>query len=192
MKKTFKTLSLGLVAALACATSAFAASETPAAPGSNFYFEAAYMPVAVKIDFMGSQIKATPAQLGLTLGYQYNKNLAAEAMVGIGAVDGSVKVDGVAIPAELSVQSSYAVFARPSVALSNSVDLFGRVGYMSSKLKATVGAESGAENFDGLAYGFGLNVNLTSSSYITVSYLNAHNKDNVSANALSVGYGIKF
>ncbi len=122
-----------------------------------------------------------------TVGYGVHPNLAVEGMLAFGIQDdkiGSAKVE---------LEHSYGLFAKPRVMLSPNFELFGRLGYVESKLKASAAGYRSLTDTDGdWAYGVGGNYYFDRNSYLSANYLRFYDKDNVKGDGFSIGVGMKF
>ncbi len=159
---------------------------------SPLYGEIGYTAIEVKASAPGVSLKYEPALLTGLVGYRFNPNLSVEGMVGFGLGDDEVKLNGVGTGAKGKLGTSFGVFLRPSVQVSESIELFGRLGFVRSEVKVSAAGftESGSDT--GLAYGIGANFHLTKSSYLQASWTSHYDDDGVKLQGLGVAWGMKF
>lgn len=121
------------------------------------------------------------------VGYGVHPNLAVEGMLAFGVNDD--KVGG----AKVELEHAYGLFAKPRVMLSPNFELFGRLGYVESKLKTSAPGYRSLRGGDGdWAYGVGANYYFDRNSYLGANYLRSYDKDGVTADGLTIGVGMKF
>ncbi len=165
-------------------TAAIAALALAAAGAqAQLYGEVGYS--ALNVD--GGGISVDLGALSGTIGYGVHENLAVEGMLAFGVKDdkiGSAKVE---------LEHSYGIFAKPRLMLSPNFELFGRIGYVESKLKASAPGFSSLTDTDGdWAYGLGGNYYFNRNSYISANYLHFYDKDSVKGDGVTIGFGMKF
>ena len=121
------------------------------------------------------------------VGYGLHPNLAVEGMLSLGVKDDKVGA------AKVELEHSYGIFAKPRVMLNPNLELFGRVGYVESKLKTSAPGYGSLSGTDGdWAYGVGANYYFDKNSYLGANYLRSYDKDGVKADGFTVGVGMKF
>ncbi len=176
------------------AVAAFAVSATAAQ--AQLYGEIGYMPLKITATvFEGGNtltVKASPSVLGLTLGYGIHKNVAVEVMVAFSAKDDSAEVNGISTPVDVKVNNAHGIFVKPKAMLSEKFEVFGRLGYMNSKISASGLGGPVSDTSDGFAYGIGANYYLNTTTYLTASYMNLYNKNDVKVTGFALGVGMKF
>lgn len=182
MKNRFKLLCVALLVA-----SAGAQAQTAAQSG-GMYGELGY--ALVKVKYAGYSM--TPKVLRATLGYELNPNVALEAMAGLGVSDGATSVGGIKLTGE--VDHMVGLFVKPKVAVSPDLDLFGRVGFVRSKVTASipVAGLTESDSQTDLSYGVGVSYSISKTTSLTADYMSYYNKDGVKANGFTVGVGFKF
>lgn len=165
-------------------TAAIAAMALAAAGAqAQLYGELGYSALDVK----GSGISVNLGALTGTVGYDLHPNLAVEGMLAFGVNDD--KVNG----AKVELEHSYGLFAKPRIMLSPNFELFGRLGYVESKLKASApGYRSLADTDGDWAYGLGGNYYFDRNSYLSANYLRFYDKDNVKGDGFTIGVGMRF
>lgn len=182
---------------LACAATCLALSTAHAqstAPADNprMYAEIGYASADFKISDGVDSLKASPSLVSGTFGYQFHPNFAVEGFLGLGAGKGGVKFNGVSMPANVKLGTMIGVFARPSLALGDSVELFGRVGWVDTELKTSAFGMSASERDSSLAYGIGANFNLSKTSYLQASWTSFYKKHDTKIEGLGLAYGMRF
>ena len=180
MKKMIRFLSVTAVLATAAA-----------AAQAQVYVEGAIAPLTLK-DSEAPVLKAKPTVLTGIVGYEINPNVAVEGLLGLGLNKSSVTVGGTSTNIDAKISTSYGIFVKPKVMVSNEVELFARLGYASSKLKLSTSGASRSETESSFAYGLGGNYYLNKQTYLTASYMSLYSKDGVKATGLSIGVGYKF
>lgn len=165
-------------------TAAIAALALAAAGAqAQLYGELGYS--ALNVDGGGSSVDL--GALTGTIGYGVHENLAVEGMLAFGVQDD--KIGG----AKVELEHSYGVFAKPRIMLSPNFELFGRLGYVESKLKASAPGYRSLTDTDGdWAYGLGGNYYFDRNSYVSANYLRFYDKDNVKGDGITIGVGMKF
>jgi len=172
MNTTFKKFSAALVLALA-ATSASA----------QVYGEAAYNAINIE----GDGLDADVGVLNATIGYEVNQYLAVEAMAGTGVTDDDVDIGG-GVNANIDVDRTYGVFLKPKAKLGQDFEVFARLGWAKTKIKAG----SDAQDESDFAYGVGLQYTITPKAYVTGGYTNLYDKDGITVDGWTIGFGYKF
>ncbi len=139
------------------------------------------------LDVDGSGSSVDLGALTGTIGYGVHENLAVEGMLAFGVNDD--KVGG----AKVELEHSYGLFAKPRIMLSPNFELFGRLGYVESKLKTSAPGFSSLTDTDGdWAYGLGGNYYFDRNTYVSANYLRFYDKDGVKADGVTIGVGMKF
>jgi opacity protein-like surface antigen len=173
-----KKLHLIAIATLAvlCATGAQAQSRTSADLG--YYGEIGYSPV----DVSGSGGNAKPHAIRFLIGNELNKNLGVEAMyITTVSKDSRLGYDASA--------SGFAVLLKPKMALTDSTEVFARVGLLRSDITAST---SGSHTGTDLTYGLGIQTNFTKSVYGQLDYMHLYDRDNVAAKGYTLSLGARF
>jgi len=83
------------------------------------------------------------------------------------------------------------VFAKPKYAIDN-FEVFGRLGWVQSKLRTRSAAGTVNDSDGDLAWGVGANYNINPSTYVGVDYLRSHDKRNSKIDGWTVGVGFRF
>jgi attachment invasion locus protein len=159
---------------------------------SPLYGEIGYTAIQAKASAGGLSAKFEPGLLTGIVGYRFHPNLSVEGMVGVGMGDDDVTVNGFNTGIKGKLGTSFGVFLRPSMHVSESVELFGRVGFVRSSVKLSMAGMSESDSDTGLAFGFGANFHLTKSSYLQASWTSHYYDDGVKLEGLGVAWGMKF
>jgi hypothetical protein len=140
---------------------------------------------ALNVDGSGTSVDL--GALSGTIGYGLHENFAVEGMLAFGVKDDQVG------GAKVELEHSYGIFAKPRIMLSPNFELFGRIGYVESKLKASAPGYGSLSDTDGdWAYGVGGNYYFDRNSYLNASYLRFYDKDGIRGDGLTIGLGMKF
>lgn len=172
------------------AIAAIAVSTTAAQ--AQLYGEIAYMPLKFEATDGVNTLKASPSLIGLTLGYELHKYVAVEGMAAFSAKDDSLELNGVSSPVDVKVNNAYGVFVKPKAMLSDKFEVFGRLGYVKSKVSVSGLGLSESDSESDFAYGIGANYYLSTTTYLTASYMNLYNKDDAKVTGFTLGVGMKF
>ena len=173
-----KKLQLIAIATLAvlCASGAQAQSRTSADNG--YYAEIGYSP----IDVSGAGGTATPDTLRFLIGNELNKNLAVEAFY----ITTTSKDSRESYNASIS---GFGMYLKPKMALSESTEVFARLGFMRADITA---AANGSHTGTDLAYGLGVQTNFTKSVYGQLDYMNSYDRSGVSAKGYTLSLGTRY
>lgn len=112
-----------------------------------------------------ANLDTDPATLRVSMGYQVNPGLAGEVMVGINAVDG--EFSGV----KAKVDRLFGAYIKPSTKLSETFELYGRLGYASYDISAAGRSASVSATGSGFSYGIGASFYVTPALSINVDYM---------------------
>jgi len=179
MKKMIRFLGGAMVLAAAVAAQA------------QVYVEGAIAPLTLKDD-EASVLKTKPTVLTGIVGYEINPNVAVEGFLGLGTNKSPVTLDGASTDVTAKISTSYGVFIKPKVMVSNEVELFARLGYAQSKLKLSSSDAHQGDSGSSFAYGLGGNYYLNKQTYLTASYMSLYSKNGGNINGFNLGAGYKF
>lgn len=179
--------SLFAVTLVSAAAAAHAQATEP-----SLYGEIGYNSVSVTESGGGVSLKFKPDLLTGVIGYRLNPNLSVEGLLGFGIGDDEIKLNGMGTGVKGEMGTTYGVFLRPSVAVSDSVELFGRVGFVRSALKLSGPGGSVSLSDTGLAYGIGANFNLSKTSYLQANWTSYYNDDGLKLQGIGVAWGMNF
>lgn len=173
-----KKIHIIAAAALALLSFTSAQAQSRHAMENGYYGEFGYSAVGVS----GTGGDARPDAMRLTFGNEMNKNLGVEAMYATTvAKDSRVGYD--------ASFSSFGVFLKPKMALSNSTEIFARVGVLRADITASSG---GSHTGTDMAYGLGIQTNFTSSVYGQLDYMHSYDRDSVAAKGYTLSLGARF
>ncbi len=179
--------SLFAVTLVSAAAAAHAQATEP-----SLYGEIGYNSVSVTSKDVGVSVKFKPDLLTGVIGYRVHPNVSVEGLLGFGIGDDEVKLNGVGTGVKGEMGTTYGVFLRPNVAVSESVELFGRVGFVRTALKLSAGGVSESSSDTGLAYGIGANFNLSKTSYLQANWTSYYSDDGVKLQGIGLAWGMKF
>lgn len=163
-----------------------------AAAQAQVYVEGSVAALTAKESSNGIQTQSKPSNFSGLVGYKVHPNVDVEGYLGLGAGKANTTENGKDNGEEFKVKSSFGVFVKPKVMVSNELELFARVGYLENKFN-TISQNATYKTTNGsFAYGVGANYYFDKRTYVTGSYMNYNNKDGFKVNGLSVGVGYKF
>ncbi|MDP3350246.1 MAG: outer membrane beta-barrel protein [Hydrogenophaga sp.] len=186
MKFSFKALAIAAFSI--AAAGANAQSNVP----SKMYAEIGYASIGIKGSDGTDSIKSRPGAFTGIFGYQVHPNIAVEGFLGLGGGKDGIDLNGAASGVDAKIESSYGFFVKPSVMVSDSVELFARGGILRTKISLSAGNISVSGSDTDVAYGVGLNYNLSKTSYIQGNWTSYYNQDGVKASGVALAYGMRF
>jgi hypothetical protein len=167
------------------------ASLMIATTGANaqWYGELAYVSATSKYSTSSNRVTSTNELISGYIGYELNKNFAAEGLIGTGLGGADVKVNGVSQSNSVTTKFDYVygAFLKPRVKLNNEFEMFSRLGYIKGKTTSSTSEERGD-----WAYGVGANYYFNKTTYASASWMNLYSKGGVRFDGWTVGIGIKF
>lgn len=169
-----------------------AIGATAGAAQAQLYGEIGYTPLNVTAHSGANSLKASPSVLGATIGYDVHQYFAVEAMAAFNVRDDQVELNGAAVPAQLKIDNSYGLYLKPKMMLNDKFEVFGRLGYLKTKMTASGTGLSQSDSYKGAAYGLGANYYFNPKTYATVSYTNFYDKDDGKVDGVTFGVGMKF
>lgn len=128
--------------------------------------------------------------LGVTFGYEINKNLAIEGTFAAGVQDDNVQVGAVNV--NVDAKHSYGVYLKPKAALGENFEVFAKLGWAKSKLEASGGGLTISDSGSDFAYGIGAQYNFSPKTYVSGGYTNLYDKDSVSVDGWNISIGYRF
>ena len=182
---------IAIVAAVAALCSFGASAQNV----GSFYGEAAYSTVTLKdmsSDNLGT-FKPTAARL--TVGNVLVNNLAVEGFILQGLSSDSANFGSANI--DIALKTSYGVALRPFINLTDSVELYGRLGSVRTKGEGTASfngqvIESSTTTSTRTLYGIGLAYKLTNNAKLVADYTKLSTKDETKSSVVSVGVRFGF
>ena len=189
MKKAF---------ALVALTAAIASTSASAQNVGGLYGEVAYSEIKLTdtsspaSDNIGSY---TPTAARLTLGKVIADNVALEGFMVQGLSSDSHLVSTVTV--DIKLKTSYGLAIRPFVKLNDDLEVFGRLGTVRMKGKATATASNGNSLSEDAStthtlYGIGAAYTLNKEWKAVVDYTKLTEKDDMKATMISVGARYSF
>jgi opacity protein-like surface antigen len=161
--------------AVLCATGAQAQSRMAE---NGYYGEIGYSAV----DVTGAGGGATPHTLRFLIGSELNKGMGLEALY----ITTTTKDTRVGYDASVR---GFGIFVKPKMALTESTELFARLGAMRAEVTAATGGSHTGTDF---AYGLGIQTNFTKTVYGQLDYMQSYDKDGVSAKGYTLSLGTRF
>jgi outer membrane immunogenic protein len=129
--------------------------------------------------------------IGGKLGYKFNPYVGVEAEAAFGANDDTVRVG--AVPVKVKLQNAAAAYVVGFYPATPKLDLFARVGYGTTKIKASALGASASGDSDGWNAGVGAQYFFTDKDGVRGEYTKWDVAgDNVDANTWAVSYVRKF
>ncbi|MDO5691787.1 MAG: porin family protein [Pseudomonadota bacterium] len=180
---TSKTLAVATLALL-CATGVQA--QTAATQGTGVYTELGYSFLRFKDGNTGGlkSFKGNGGMLRGIVGYNAHENLAVEGMVGLGVSGKKSRLGEDFYSAK--PKNMFGVFVKPKVALGDSAELYGRLGYASAKF------DGDDKRRNGVAWGLGAAYRFTPELSITADYMRYHSKNSAALDGLTLGVNYRF
>lgn len=172
-----------VAAALASALGAHAQAQSAASP---VYGELGWTSVTYK----ESGYKLNPKMVRAIVGTDLNPNLSIEGMFGFGVADDNVTIQGVRVTGEIN--NAWGVFLKPKANIAPNLDVFARLGYVKTKVTASVPGYALSDSGGDTAYGAGLSYKLTETTSLNADYMSYYNKDGVKGTGFTIGLGMRF
>jgi len=158
------------------------------------YIEVDYSKVGITSSASSlGELKTNPSLLSLIVGQELNANLDVEGLLATGIQKSDTTLNGATqtTPVSTSINNYYGVFAKPKMKFNESVELFSRVGYVYGKTSGSTSTNSISTSSGNWAYALGLNYSISSTTFLSGSYQQSAEKNNVKSNALSIGVGFR-
>jgi hypothetical protein len=185
-----KSTMIAISVALAC-SGAFAQSK---AKDDSTYIQLGYNSTQYNFDVLSGFSNAN--NLAITLGKNMSENYALEGVFATGMSDSSSNaLASTAGTVNVKLTTSYGLYVKPKLNISNSVELFARVGYFNSKSNFTV------PNFPALntentgtspSYGLGASMKITDAIYGSLDWMQWYKKDGADIKGIGLSVGYKF
>jgi outer membrane autotransporter protein len=156
------------------------------AAGNGVYADIGYTSLKVS----GSGLSVSPALVRAIVGKDINDTFSVEGMLGFSAKKDSVTVTGVKV--DFQVSNATGVFLKARNKVSESVEVFGRLGYVGATLKGSSGAVSVSDSGDGIAYGAGLSFKVAANTALTLDYASYYSKDGTKMTGTTAGVKFNF
>ncbi len=161
---------------------------------SQTYVEAMYSATTITSNQSVGRIETKPDMVGVLAGYEMSPNLAVEGLFATGLSGSDTTLNGATqrSPVETKVDHYFGVFVKPKTKLSESVELFGRLGRVEGKTSSSTSTSGTTDTGSNWAYGVGASYLLSSKTYLTGSFQRTATKDGVKSETLSVGIGYRY
>jgi opacity protein-like surface antigen len=160
-----------------------AQAQPLAAPASPWNAEIGYSWMSVRDGGLG--FEANPQAIRGIVGYSFHPNFALEGMAAFGTHSDSDQ--GV----DVKLRSAYGVFLKPKYDWNN-LEVFGRVGYARTNLRASALGVSESGHDNDFAWGAGVAYNFNPRTYVSVDYMRLDNKDSTRVDGWTVNLGYRF
>jgi hypothetical protein len=184
-----KSTMIAISVALAC-SGAFAQSKAKAKDDST-YIQLGYNSSQYNLESVSGFSNAN--NLAITLGKNMSESYAIEGVYATGMSDSTTTSPGT--PVNLKLTSSYGLYVKPNMMISDAVELFARVGYFNAKATLSVPAAP-ALNTDtsgtSLSYGMGASMKITESVYGSLDWMQWYKKDGADIKGMGLSIGYKF
>ena len=178
-----------VVAITALSSQAFAA-DTNAASDNNMYAQVGIVRARTEdsgLAFINPVVIAT-------VGYNFNKNFAAEVVAGTGISDDSVYYGATRVTA--TINSVFGAYLKAKTEVATDLEVFARVGVLHANVSASAsngfysGSASAGDN--SVSFGAGVQYNFTKTIYGQVDYMSLYNKGGTSSQGPSASIGFNF
>lgn len=182
-------LSVIAVASLFVSASAFAQKN------GDVYGEFSYARATMKDESTNNLGTFKPSAGRFTLGTVVSNNIALEGFVQQGLSASSHAVGNNNI--ELKLKTGYGLAVRPFINVTDSIELYGRIGSVRNGYSATVTASNGAsasesDKTTNTMYGGGLAYKLNNKAALVFDYSKLNKKDDTAVSIVSVGVRFGF
>jgi len=131
-----------------------------------------------------------PTALRVILGADVHPNLAVEGMLGVGLVSDTVRIGSVNVTGEIGHTLGF--FIKPKTTVAPGFDVFARLGYVDTKLTASMPSFRLSTSGGDLAYGVGASYKINEQLSANVDYLSYYSKNGVTGQGMTFGLGIRF
>ena len=178
---------VALSVALAC-TGAFAQSKSK---DDSAYMELGYNSGQYNITELPGLSNAN--HLLITLGKNMSQNYALEGVYANGMSDATTTSVGTTVNVRLA--SSYGLYVKPKLAISDSIEMFARVGYFNFKANSTVPSDTTQnQSVSGtsLSYGLGASMKIVNNIYGNLDWMQMYKKEGTDIKGMGLSVGYKF
>jgi len=178
---------IALAVVTVCSSCVFAQTS------GNLYGEVAYQTNTIKDTSTDNLGTFKPTSARFTIGKVVTENVAVEGFYTQGMSD---KTNTYTSPDSVTIKlnNAYGVAIRPFINITNSVELFGRLG--TSRVKSSwsatsnSGPDSGSDTFTNNFYGIGAGYKMTKDVSLILDY--TKNKDHNSSTSSAISAGLRF
>jgi len=181
MKSKIIAISVGL----AC-SGAFAQSKSK---DDAAYIELGYTSAQYNTDEVPGLSNSN--QLRITLGKNISENYAIEGVYANGMSDSSNAGNTV----NVRLASSYGLYVKPKMDISDVFELFARVGYFNYKANGTVPSDTtqnSSASGTSLSYGLGASMKIANNIYGNLDWMQVYKKEGTDIKGMGLSIGYKF
>lgn len=171
-----KRIAIATAAALLMIGSAQAQQARTAT--SPWYGELGYSFQRIDVDGVGH---VSPQALRGIVGYNFHPYFGLEGMLQIGTSSDS----------GLKVEDAFGLFVKPKYDFNN-FEVFGRLGWVRTKLKASGNGFTVSDSDNDFAYGLGVNYNFNPRTYAGIDYMRQYDKDGLKIDGWTINVGYRF
>lgn len=181
-----KLLTIAATAALLTLGTAAQAQQMNS-PTSPLYGELGYTFLSAK----GNGVDANPGAIRGIIGYDVHPLVSVEGMLAFSAKkdnfnDGTENID-------LKLQHAYGVFVKPKFSPTNNIEVFGRLGWVHSKIEGCGSISGcGSATDSGAAYGAGVNYRFNPKMHVGLDYVRYSKNDGVRVDGVTLAFGYRF
>jgi opacity protein-like surface antigen len=129
-------------------------------------------------------LKVSPDMMRGIVGYQFTPNVSAEGMLGLGS---GTKTDG-GTGSSLKVDNMLGAFVKLQAPLTDSLNVYGRLGAVHTSLKVNGASDNGSS----FAYGVGATYDLSKAVYVNADYTNYYDRHDQKIDGYTIGIGYRF
>lgn len=191
---------------LFASTALLIAGACPTAFAQGFYVDGGYASVSLDYDYEDEDFAESFdfdfGAIGGHVGYDFSPYFGVEGEVLIGVkdeslsftIEGDTDDEDIDINADVSLDSLYGIFGKANWPVSEQLNLFGRVGYVSGKIELSTDVEdlgNFSETDEAFAYGVGATFVLSGNVYARDDYTR-YDFDGSEADMFMIGAGIRF
>lgn len=141
-------------------------------------------------------VSAKPSVLRFVYGYEFNKNLAGELLLGTGLAGGQLKVDGEDyFDIKYKIKNAYGLYLTPKFDFNEQFSTFIRLGWAMGKADVSSSVAGETINLDSensFSYGVGLAYSVNPKTSIKLDYMNYLSKNSLDITGLTLSLSFKF
>ncbi|HZY19694.1 MAG TPA: porin family protein [Ramlibacter sp.] len=182
-----------------------AQAQQARATAGGAYAELGYTQLKLSSDEGGGDLR--PGALRGIAGYELHPNVAVEGMLAFGVRDDEVRASEstafgpVTATGEVKLRHAYGIYVKPKFNVTDSLEVFGRLGYTRAKFKTRVtvsvptlgsASEEDSDAEGGASTGLGANYRFTQNLSVGIDYMRYFKKDGVKVDGVTVGLGYRF
>ena len=153
-------------------------AQSQVGSANSFYGEIGFSP----IDLAGPGGDAKPYGVRFLIGNELNKNLGLDVLY-------TTTVSKDSRPGYDASYSGFGVFLKPKFTIIDGTEVFARIGVVRANSTASA---SGSDLGSDVAYGAGIQTNLTKVIYGQIDYMHSYDRDNVYVKGFTFSVGTRF